>query len=95
MSNYIPNRIIQKVRERANQCCEYCLVLSQYSFHPFCIEHIQPKSKGGSNLIENLALSCQNCNSSKYDKTSEIDPLTQNEVSIFNPRNQTWSNHFI
>lgn len=35
------------------------------------IEHIIPKSRGGSNRVDNLTLSCRNCNIKKGDKTAE------------------------
>jgi 5-methylcytosine-specific restriction endonuclease McrA len=37
---------------------------------PFELDHIQPRSRGGSNRISNLALSCHACNQAKGDKTA-------------------------
>ena len=39
------------------------------AFKLFHVDHIQPKSRGGQDNIENLQLLCGNCNSSKKDKT--------------------------
>jgi 5-methylcytosine-specific restriction endonuclease McrA len=50
---------------------------------------------GGSDELENLALSCRRCNERRYNFTSGIDPQTQKEVPLFNPRKQQWSEHFI
>lgn len=90
----ISDSIRKKVRGRAYGCCEYCL--SQESFSPttFSIEHIVPSSKGGHDILGNLALACQGCNSRKYDKTHHPDPLTQSEVALYHPRNDLWSDHF-
>lgn len=33
------------------------------------IDHVQPVSRGGSNIIDNLCLSCHDCNKEKYNKT--------------------------
>lgn len=41
--------------------CTYCGVENT----PLQIEHIQPKSKGGSNRISNLCLACEKCNQQK------------------------------
>ncbi|MBN8682210.1 MAG: HNH endonuclease [Chitinophagales bacterium] len=82
------------VYERAHGCCEYCRSQSEYSTQAFSIEHIFPKSKGGSNLPENLALACQGCNAHKYNKTAGLDPLTRQTVPLFHPRQQIWTEHF-
>jgi len=54
-----------------------------------------PQSLGGSNHRDNLALACHRCNERHYNFTSGLDPKTQVEISLFNPRQQQWSNHFI
>jgi len=50
--------------------------------------------KDGPTAAENLALSCQGCNSHKFTKTEAIDPLTKQPVPLFNPRIQQWTEHF-
>lgn len=85
----------QLVRIRAKEICEYCLASSLYSFHPFSVDHVLPVSKGGKNEPDNLAFSCQYCNSSKYNKTDAVDLLTGNTVPLFNPRMDDWAEHFI
>jgi hypothetical protein len=82
------------VQSPANQVCEYCLALANYSFHPFPIDHIVPLSKGGSSAPDNLAYACQFCNNSKYDKISAVDPLTGIVAPLYNPRIHTWAKHF-
>lgn len=47
--------------EKFNRTCVYC---GQRDI-PLQIEHIIPKSKGGSNRISNLALACCECNKAK------------------------------
>lgn len=44
-----------------NRKCAYCSVENV----PFEIEHIQPKSKGGSDRVSNLTIVCHTCNQSK------------------------------
>lgn len=60
----------------------------------FSIDHILPLSKGGSNQVDNLALSCQGCNSCKATRTEVIDPQTQQISPLYNPRTDDWSQHF-
>lgn len=49
-----------------------CLCNGCYHFFPpggLVIDHMQPQSKGGQDIIENLQLLCPRCNSSKGSKT--------------------------
>ncbi len=91
---YIQKTIRDKIKKAANNACEYCKAIRTYSSSPFAIEHITPVAKKGSNKFENLAYSCNNCNHAKHTATSAIDPITNNEVPLFHPRNQIWQNHF-
>ncbi|MBW4607284.1 MAG: HNH endonuclease [Hassallia sp. WJT32-NPBG1] len=47
--------------EKWNRKCAYCGVENV----PFEIEHIHPKSKGGTDRVSNLALACHDCNQAK------------------------------
>jgi hypothetical protein len=58
------------------------------------IEHIVPKSKGGTDDEENLCLACRSCNLFKGNQTHGRDPLTGRLVRLFNPRRQRWQRHF-
>jgi hypothetical protein len=58
------------------------------------IEHILPRAHGGTNDESNLWLSCPLCNRHKADRTSATDPETGNEVVLYDPRRQRWSEHF-
>jgi hypothetical protein len=82
------------VRERANHCCEYCLLPQQYIASRHHIEHIRPKQHGGSDNIENLALACQRCNLTKGPNLTGIDPTTGSLASLFHPRQNRWADHF-
>lgn len=55
------------------------------------VEHIIPD--GGDDL-QNLCLSCPNCNMSKAQATASPDPESEEVIPLFNPRNQAWSAHF-
>ena len=91
----IPTETRDLVESRANGKCEYCKAMVAFSPHAFTIDHIIPPSKGGTESFENLAYACFGCNRCKHDKTEAMDPFTQNEVQLFNPRIHKWSEHFI
>lgn len=50
--------------EKWGRECAYCGVKNVY----LEVEHIVPKSKGGSDRVGNLTVSCQSCNQGKGDK---------------------------
>jgi len=52
---------------RYNHTCQYCKGVSKD--HILEIEHIVPKSKGGTNSIGNLTLACSSCNRHKNNHT--------------------------
>ncbi|MBF2050751.1 MAG: HNH endonuclease [Elainella sp. C42_A2020_010] len=79
---------------RAKQCCEYCYSQVRFATESFSVEHITPRIKAGETELDNLALSCQGCNNFKYTKTEGLDPATEQVVSLFNPRRQSWQDHF-
>jgi HNH endonuclease len=85
----------QSVRERAEYLCEYCHSIELLSANRFTIDHIVPRSLGGSDNIDNLALACRRCNERRYNFVAGIDPETQEIVPIFNPRQQQWAEHFV
>ena len=93
-SSRVSGRIRRLVVERARGCCEYCLSQAAYSNDPFSVEHIVPISSGGSSQQDNLALSCQGCNGSKYTATESVDVVTGVVVPLYNPRRDSWSSHF-
>ena len=53
--------------EKHGRKCFYC----GKSVSKFEVEHMLPKSRGGSNRIDNLTLSCHNCNQKKDTLTAE------------------------
>jgi hypothetical protein len=60
----------------------------------FHLEHIVPRSRGGSSLLNNLAWACPGCNLLKSDHVSVVDPLRQEPVAMFNPRRDRWNDHY-
>lgn len=92
MSNLSWAEITRRVHERAAYQCEYCQTGQRVTGQAMHVEHITPD---GNDDLDNLCLSCASCNLSKARATSAIDPDTQKEVSLFNPRENIWSEHFL
>jgi hypothetical protein len=84
----------QQVRERAGNCCEYCGRTQASSTFPLQVEHVIPKKHGGSDEIVNLALACCDCNLAKGPNLAGRESETGALVPLFNPRVQSWTEHF-
>jgi len=61
---------------------------------PMTLEHIVPEGVGGSSSEDNLWLACRRCNEFKGTQTQAEDPETGRSVRLFNPRRQSWAEHF-
>lgn len=90
----ISDNLKNKINRDASFRCGYCRVPIDLIYAEPEIDHLQPKSKGGADVEENLWLSCPRCNAFKHDKTHALDAATGEAVLLFNPRNQQWSGHF-
>src|SRR5436305_14229547 len=77
---------MREVEARAGQRCEYCRMHQALQGATFHVEHIVPSSTGGSDELTNLAWACPSCNLKKSNRLSAIDPDTEAEVPLFNPR---------
>ncbi|MFC8347731.1 RNA-guided endonuclease IscB [Streptomyces sp. NPDC057280] len=56
------------LRARWNNACAYCDATDV----PLNIEHLRPRSRGGTNRITNLVLACTPCNSAKGSSPIEV-----------------------
>ena len=90
----ISAQLERRIREAAQNRCGYCRSPQHLVMARLEIEHIIPLSKGGGNDEDNLWLACPLCNRYKGNKTEAVDPLTGQEVALFNPRSQIWREHF-
>jgi hypothetical protein len=95
MARNLSETIKDQVRDRANGLCEYCHAVEKWQFVQFTIDHVLPKSQGGTDNLDNLALACFHCNRQKYVKSTAIDPETKIETPLFNPRSDRWQDHFV
>lgn len=62
--------------EKWGRKCSYCSVDNK----PLQLEHIHPKSKGGSNAVSNLCLSCDKCNKAKGTQDIEVFLKGKNDL---------------
>lgn len=90
----IPSGLARLVRERAVDQCEYCRLPQSSQEATFHIDHILPRKSGGPTISENLALACVTCSLKKAARTHADDPETGLITLLFNPRSQTWDDHF-
>jgi HNH endonuclease len=93
-SDYIPQALDRAVRERAGDRCEYCRLAQAGQEATFHVDHVHPRRLGGATTIENLALACVSCSLRKGGAIEAVDPETDQTTSLFNPRSQSWSDHF-
>lgn len=82
------------IAERAAYRCEYCHAPESVFNFPFEVEHIHPQARGGSDDLDNVALSCHACNLFKSDFETGHDEEDQAEVALFHPRRDIWDLHF-
>lgn len=94
MSAYISVELQRQIRSRFANCCVYCRTAESLTVTTFEFEHIVPLSKGGETTFENLCLACPSCNRYKATRQTATDPTTQEEVELFHPQKQSWTNHF-
>ena len=79
---------------RASERCEYCGLAQAGQEATFHIDHITPVAAGGETGADNLALACVSCSLRKSAKQTALDPETNGEVPLFNPRRHRWDVHF-
>ncbi len=93
-SDYIPAGLRRLVRERAGECCEYCLTPEAFVLLAHEVDHVVAQKHGGDTAANNLALSCIQCNRHKGSDLASIDPETGETVLLYHPRRDEWSLHF-
>jgi len=58
------------------------------------VEHIIPLAAGGFSEEENLWMACALCIGYKGTQTHHMDPAAHELVPLYNPRKQSWCEHF-
>jgi hypothetical protein len=95
MATGLPVALHRLVVKRAGNRCEFCLIHQDDVPQQHEIDHLVARKHGGQTVAANLALTCLSCNRYKGSDQTAIDPETQILVPLFNPRVQTWADHFM
>jgi hypothetical protein len=85
----------ERVRDRAGFRCEYCRLPEVFALNSFHLDHVVPSFHGGDDGAENRALCCASCNARKGTNLAGFDPDSGQLCELFNPRRQTWADHFV
>jgi HNH endonuclease len=91
----IPASLRRFVVQRAENRCEYCGISQIGQVATFHLDHIIPIVAGGETSSKNLALACVSCSLRKGAKQTLKDLETGEVVSVFNPRQLAWKEHFV
>jgi hypothetical protein len=94
VSAYVPADLRQQVRDLFSDCCAYCQTPEELTVVTFEVEHIIPRSAGGETILSNLCLACPTCNRCKANRTTVIEPGSQQEIPLYRPDQDDWSAHF-
>jgi hypothetical protein len=86
--------ISPSIRQLVRHRCEYCHADERWQFVRFTIDHVLPRSSGGDDQPDNLALACRNCNERRSNRNVGWDTESGGMVLLFNPRHDSWSQHF-
>jgi hypothetical protein len=90
----IPRSVRASVYERDGGQCQYCHLKQLGQGATFHINHVVPRSKGGTMDPTNLVLQCPHCSHRKADKTEAADPVSGEATVLFHPLSSRWEEYF-
>lgn len=94
MSSYVSAALRQLVALRADYLCEYCLIHEEDAFFGCEVDHIISEKHSGQTDSDNLAYACAFCNRAKGSDIGSIVQRTGVFSRFFNPRTDSWAEHF-
>src|SRR5437870_3375634 len=86
--------LVEAVRRRAGDRCEYCRMPGAASRLKHVADHIIARQHHGPTTLDNLALCCARCNEFKGPNLAGIDPATTQLTRLYHPRRDRWAEHF-
>jgi hypothetical protein len=90
----IPAHLQRLVAHRAGGRCEYCRLSQEGQEARFHVDHVAPVARGGATVEKNLASACVSCSLRKAARQTASDPQAGMESPLFNPRVDSWAEHF-
>ncbi|MDQ3745082.1 MAG: HNH endonuclease [Acidobacteriota bacterium] len=94
MTSRVSADLRRMVAARANHRCEYCLIREEDTFFGCEVDHIVSLKHGGPTAEDNLAYACLVCNRRKGSDLGSVLRHTGELVRFFNPRTDSWEDHF-
>ncbi len=91
---HIPESMRRAVIERAQACCEYCLLGANDGVFAHEVDHILSEKHRGQTDLNNLCFACFECNRHKGSDIASLDVDTNTITPLYNPRLDRWSDHF-
>src|SRR5215213_8301785 len=90
----VASALRRRVKSRAHNRCEYCLLPEAFASFSFQVDHIKSVKHSGKTTFDNLAWACFRCNNLKGSDIASYDETTNLLTPFYNPRTQVWSDHF-
>ena len=90
----IPKHLRDGITTQFKSRCAYCQTQQKISGISLTVDHIVPESLGGVTTLQNLCLACWDCNLAKGNRIALFDDTTKEQVRLFHPQRQSWSEHF-
>lgn len=87
----VSDEVRSRVRRRAGYVCEFCGVTESDTGGELTVDHFQPQSQGGADILDNLIYAYHRCNQYKLDYW----PANPKAPHLWNPRTEPASLHFI
>jgi hypothetical protein len=94
MSKYVGADLRRLVAERAERLREYCLIREDDTFFGCQVDHVVSAKHGGKTELRNLAYACAFCNRHKGTDIASVSQRTGRLTPLFNPRTDSWQEHF-
>jgi hypothetical protein len=90
----VPTALRRLVIQQAADRCEYCALSQAGQEATLHLDHIIPQAAGGETVSDNMALAYVSCSLRKAARQMAIDPQSSQEVPLYHPRRDAWSEHF-